>query len=205
MLTPPLKTVGMLAAGVFAGEALWAGAKKAVRFFEDSAKAAVSEQSALRKLGVALKNTTGATSAQSSAVNDWLDKQAEQTGIMKSEMFPAFQQLTQATGSISEAQKEMGLAMDVSAGTGKSLTTVTTALMKAHNGTTASLSRLGLKTKDAAGNTLSLKDAMATMASTFKGQAQAKAQSLEGTIARLHETLGVLQVRRGQEVQYRRC
>lgn len=151
----------------------------------DMTQNAMADEAAQRKLAIGLKNATGATKAQVAGVEDWISKQGKVLGITDDELRPAFQRLAEATGSTKEAQKQLSLAMDVSAGTGKSLKTVSEALMKANNGTTASLSKLGLKTKDTEGNTLSLDDAMKKMSQTFGGQAQAAANTTEGKFDRL--------------------
>lgn len=148
-------------------------------------KNAIEDEAAQRKLATALENSVGANDRQVASVERWIEKQGLATGIMDDEMRPAFQRLVEATGSISEAQRQMGIAFDVSAGTGKSLETVSAALMKANNGTTASLSKLGLKTKDANGEMLSLDQALKVMSQTFSGQAEARADSLSGKMDRL--------------------
>jgi hypothetical protein len=171
--------------GKAAAVGLGVGVVLAGKALVDMTKNAVEDDAAQRKLAIALKNATGATSDQVAAVEDWISAQGKALGVTDDELRPAFQRLVEATGSIEEAQRQMGIAMDVSAGTGKSLKTVTEALMKANNGTTASLSKLGLKTKDAEGNTLSLDEALKTMGNTFEGQAAAKANTLEGKMGRL--------------------
>lgn len=162
------------AAVVFAGKALW-----------EMAKNAADDEAAQRKLAIAMHNTVNASKRQVAAVERYISKASIAKGITDDELRPAFQRLVQATGSVKEAQRQMGIAMDVSAGTGKSLKTVSEALMKANNGTTASLSRLGLKTKDAEGNTLSLDAALKVMSKTYGGQAKAAAGTFEGQQRRL--------------------
>lgn len=166
--------VGMAAGAVIAGKAMF-----------DMTRNAMEDDAAQRKLALSMKNTVGATDAQIASTEKWISRQGRALGVTDDELRPAFQRLVEATGSVDEAQRQMGIAMDVSAGTGKSLKTVSEALMKANNGTTASLSKLGLKTKDANGETLSLDQALKSMADTFEGQAAAKANTLEGKIGRL--------------------
>lgn len=166
--------IGLGAGVVVAGKALF-----------DMTKNAVADEAAQRKLAIALKNSVGATDTQVASVEKWIAAQGRALGVTDDELRPAFQRLVQATGSVDEAQRQMGIAMDVSAGTGKSLKVVSEALMKANNGSTASLSKLGLKTKDAEGNTLSLDQALQSMSKTFKGQAAAQANTLEGKMGRL--------------------
>lgn len=149
------------------------------------AKNAISDEASQRKLKIALENATGATDKQVSSVEDYITKAESATGITDEDLRDAFGRLVQSTGSVSKAQRELNIAMNVSAGTGKSMKTVTEAMMKANNGTTASLSRLGLKTKDAAGNTLTMNQALGKMAETFKGQAAAQADSMQGKMLRL--------------------
>lgn len=166
--------VGLGAGVVFAGKAL-----------VDMTKNASEDEAAQRRLATALKNSTGARSSDVASVESWISKQGVALGVTDDELRPALQRLVQSTGDVGKAQSQLKIAMDVSAGTGKSLKTVTEAMMKANNGTTASLSKLGLKTKDAEGNTLSMKDALKSMSDTFKGQAEKQANSLEGKMGRL--------------------
>jgi hypothetical protein len=175
----------MKTAGKAAAYGLGAGLVIGATALVGMTKNAIEDEAAQRKLAIAMENSVGATDKQIASVENWITKAGLATGVTDDEMRPAFQRLVQATGDVGEAQRQMGIAMDVSAGTGKSLKTVSEALMKANNGTTASLSKLGLKTKDAEGNTLSLKDALKEMSDTFGGQAAAKAGTLEGKMDRL--------------------
>lgn len=162
-----------------------AGALVLGKALVDMTKNAMADEAAQRKLAIGIKNATGATNAQVAGVEKWIAAQGKALGVTDDELRPAFQRLVQATGDVDEAQRQLGIAMDVSAGTGKSLKTVSEALMKANNGTTASLSKLGLKTKDANGETMSLDAALKSMSATFKGQAQSAASTTEGKFQRL--------------------
>lgn len=180
-----LKSFGRIAAGAFTGVLAAEAARKVGEFLKGSVEAAVEDAAAQRKLAVALKNTTGATNEQIAGVESWISRQSLATGVADDELRPAFQRLAESTGSVSKAQRELGLAMDVSAGTGKSLEAVSTALMKANNGSVSGLARLGIKTKNAAGETMNLRQALKAMSDTFKGQAEARAKSMEGQLDRL--------------------
>ena len=59
------------------------------------------------------------------------------------------------------------------------------ALAKAHDGNVGALARLGIKTKDASGKTLKFDEIVKNMSKTFKGQAAAGANTLEGRMGRL--------------------
>lgn len=195
-----VSSFGKIAKGVFAGMVVRDAVEKSVDFLKDSAEAAAEDEAAQRRLGVALHNTVGATKEQTAHVGELLAKMSEQYGVSKDDLMPAYQRLAESSGSLSKAHRELKIAMDVSAGTGKNLNTVTGAMMKANNGTVASLSRLGLKTKDANGKTLSLKQSMKAMADTFHGQAEARADSLQGTMDRLHETFHETEVQVGEKI-----
>lgn len=192
-----MKHMGSVVATAAKAFVAFEAVEKVGEFLKTSTEAAVEDQAAQRKLALALHNTTGATKEQISSVNEWLGAQSMALGVSKDDLMPAFQRLAESTGSVTKAQREMKVALDVSAGTGKSLSVVSAALMKANNGTTASLSRLGLKTKDAAGKTLTLNQALTKMSQTFKGQAQARAQSFQGQMDRLHSTLHEVEVKIG--------
>jgi hypothetical protein len=78
-----------------------------------------------------------------------------------------------------------GLALDVAAGSGKSLDAVTQALAKAYEGNTASLGRLGIGISAAELKTMSFEDITKRLSETFAGQADVAANTFEGRIARL--------------------
>jgi hypothetical protein len=166
--------IGLAGAAVVATKALW-----------EMGQAAADDELAASKLAAQLKNTTGATKKQIQAVEDWITKVSLATGVTDDELRPALSKLATATGDVTKAQDLLAIAMDVSAGTGKSLDSVTTALQKAQNGSIAGLARLGIKTKDAAGETKSFEQIQKDLAKTFEGQAAVAAETTSGKFARL--------------------
>lgn len=151
---------------------------------------AIEDEAAQAKLAKTLENTAGATKTQVAAVEDWISAQGVALGVTDDELRPALEKLVTATGDVGEAQKLASLAMDVSAGSGKSLDAVSTALMKAQNGQISGLSKLGVETKNAAGETLTFEQVTKKMGDTFEGQAATKAATLEGKMAKLKLILG---------------
>lgn len=149
------------------------------------AKAAAEDEAAAKQLANTLKNTTGATDKQVAATENWITKQGKLLGVSDDELRPALGKLAASTHDLGKAHKLASLAMDVSAGTGKSLESVTTALQKAQNGSVGGLSKLGVATKDAAGKTLSLDQITGNLASTYKGAASTAANTAAGTWGRL--------------------
>lgn len=151
----------------------------------DMAKAAAEDERSASRLALALKNTTGATQDSIAKVEAWITKQGEAKGIADDALRPALGRLAQSTKNVGEAEDLASLAMDASAGTGKSLEAVSNALAKAHDGNVGALGRLGIATKDAEGKTLTFDEITANMAQTFKGQASDAAGTLEGKMGRL--------------------
>jgi hypothetical protein len=166
--------LGLAAGTVVAGKALW-----------DMTKNAAADEAAQRRLALALKNTTGANDSQIKGVEDWISAQGKALGVTDDELRPSLQRLAQATGDIGKAQHLASIAMDASAGSGKSLETVSTALAKAQAGNMGALSRLGVRIKDTEGNALSFHEVTKQMAKTFGGQASEKADSFDGKMQRL--------------------
>lgn len=161
-----------------------AGALAAKSLF-DMTQAAIADEAAQKTLALALRNNTKATDEQVAAVEDWIAAQGKALGVADDELRPALARLVTATKDVEEAQRLAALAMDVSAGTGKSLQTVTEALMKAQNGSLTGLSRLGVATKDVDGKTKSLNEITKELATTYSGQASEAAETTSGKFKRL--------------------
>ena len=183
--TGKLKTfakIGLLglAAG---GVAVAAGLGKAVG-------AAAEDEAGQARLAAAARNTAKATDGQVKAMEDWIGAQGRSLGVTDDELRPAMGRLLTATGDVGKAQDLAALSMDVAAGSGKSLESVSTAVMKAQGGQVSALSRLGINTKDAEGKTISFEKATKRMADTFGGQAATKAETFQGTVDRLKLVFG---------------
>jgi hypothetical protein len=167
-----------LAAGVAA--AAYAG-KLAI----DGVKAAIEDEAAQLRLATSLKNVTGATEAQIKATEDYILKTSLATGVTDDELRPSLDRLVRSTGDVRKAQELQTLALDIAAGTGKSLSAVSEALAKAHDGNFTALKKLGggideniIKSKDFTAATLALSN-------TFKDQASIQADTFEGKMSRL--------------------
>lgn len=161
------------------------------------AKGASEDDAAQRTLARTLKNTTKATDSQVASIEDYISKAGVATGITDDEMRPALASLVRSTKDVGKAQTLLNLAMDVSAGTGKDLGAVSTALAKAQNGSVGGLAKLGIATKDAEGKTKSFARIQKDLAKTFGGQAGEAANSTAGKYKRfqlvmdeLGETIG---------------
>ena len=158
-------------------------ATKIIEFAKSSVAAFDAENAAATQLSQTINNM--GYSQQATALNDFITKTSEATGILKSDLSPAFDTLLRSSKSAQDAQTTFNLALDIAAGTGKDLATVTQALSKAQGGNVTALSKLGtgltatqLKTKD----TASLFKLLSTY---FKGDAAAAADSYAGKVKRL--------------------
>lgn len=149
------------------------------------AKGAAEDQRSAVQLETALRNRTDATGRDVAAVERWITAQGRARGVADDELRPAIAQLATATGDVGKAQRLTALAMDIAAGRGVKLSTVTKALERAQNGSTAGLSRLGVKTKDAAGETKSLEAITRELSATYRGQAARSANTAAGQYDRL--------------------
>ena len=151
----------------------------------DGVKAAIADEQAQTRLANALKNVTNATNAQVAAVEAQINKMSLAYGIADDDLRPAFQRLAVATGDLSEANKGLELALDISASTGKSLEAVSNALGKAYEGNTASLARLGIGLSSAEIKALGLDGTMKQLSQTFGGAASQQAETFQGRLNRV--------------------
>ena len=153
-----------------------------------SARAASEDIKSQALLANSLRNTIGATNSTVASAEAYIKKTQLQTAVLDDELRPALAQAVLATGSLGSGQRLLNTALNVSAGTGKDLSTVTGALSKAFNGNTASLKKLvpGL---DLTGNFLTSLD------QKFRGAAETAADNdpyrrLQVIFADLQETIG---------------
>jgi hypothetical protein len=170
-----MNKVGQVSGRILAGGLLLAGAA-AVK----AGQAAAEDELAQVKLANTLRNTTKATDTQIASVEEWIAAQGEALGITDDELRPAFARLATATGDVSAAQRQLSIAMDISAGTGQSLEVVTKALQKGMNGSVTGLGKLGAATKDASGETKRFEDIVADLAGKHMGAAARSAETTAG-------------------------
>ncbi len=120
----------------------------ALKLAVDGVKAAIEDEAAQARLAKTLENVTGATKAQVASVEDYITAASLAKGITDDELRPAFDRIIRTVKDAEKAQELLNLAMDVSAGTGKSLQSVSEALSKAYDGNLNALKKLGIKTQE---------------------------------------------------------
>jgi hypothetical protein len=175
---------GKIAGAAFAAAGV-AAAAYAGKLLVDGVKSAIEDEAAQAKLALTLRNVTNATDEQIAAVEKQILRTALLTGKTDDELRPSFERFLRATNDTSKALKLQQVALDVSAGSGKSLEAVTNAMSKAAEGNSASLVKLGVGLTAAQLKTMSLDDITKSLANTFGGQAAAAADTFQGKMARL--------------------
>jgi hypothetical protein len=175
---------GKIAGAAFAAAGV-AAAAYAGKLLVDGVKSAIADEAAQAKLALTLKNVTGATDAQIAAVEKQILRTSLLTGKTDDELRPSFERFLRATNDTSKALKLQQVALDVAAGSGKSLEAVTNAMSKAAEGSAASLAKLGVGLTAAELKTMSMDEITKALANTFDGQAAAAADTFQGKMARL--------------------
>ena len=177
-------------AGLAFAAAAAAAAAYAIKIGVDGVKAAIEDEAAQMRLATALENVTGATKLQIAEVEAQILKTSLLTGVTDDELRPSFERLLRSTNDSSQALKLQQLALDIAAGSGKSLESVSNALGKGIDGSTGALGKLGIGLSAAQLKTMSMEEVTAKLAETFGGQAAANANTFEGRMARLKVAFG---------------
>lgn len=154
-----------------------------------SIKAAVEDSAAQAILAKTLQNVTGATDTQVAAIESQINAMQMATGVADDELRPAFASLVRVTQDVATATDGLKLAMDISAGTGKDLGSVSDALAKAYGGNYKALGLLSPELKKMIKDGASLDEVMAALAKTFGGQAAVAAGTAQGQFKRLNVAL----------------
>jgi hypothetical protein len=172
-LTKSAKALG-LAFGVYQSLTF---SKRAVKAFADDERAAGSLSRTLQNLGQSYATISTA---------NFIQNLQNTTGVLDDQLRPAFTQLINSTLDAKEAQKLLSLALDVSAGSGKDLQSVTVALSKAVLKENTALSRLGIGLSKAELATMDMAQITDFLSKKFDGQASLAAESYAGKIAILN-------------------
>jgi hypothetical protein len=174
------KKAGLAFAAAGAAAAAYAG-----KLLIDGVKSAIADEAAQTKLATTLENVTGATNAQIKAVEQQILKTSLLTGKTDDELRPSLDRLLRSTKDVEQAQRLQAIALDISAGSGKSLEAVSNALAKAAEGQNTALGKLGVGISAAELKTMSFEEITAKLAGTFEGQASKQAETFQGKMARL--------------------
>lgn len=197
-VNPQMTSAGAVGGQAFGGGMLSAAKKFAaplaglfvatavVDFFKDAAQAAIEDEKSVVALATAMDNL--GMSTQNADAEKFISDMQRSTGVADDELRPALQKLLTATGDLTQSQKLLSLAQDISAGTGRDLASVSQGLARASMGQFSALQRLGIpldadiiKSKDFAAAT-------DVLSQKFGGQAAAAADTYGGRLKILSTT-----------------
>ena len=172
----------------FSAIALLNYSKKAVDAF-------IKDEAAAKALETQLKNTGYQFSAPN--VEYYIANLEKMTGVLDDHLRPAFQTLLTATGSLTQSQAALQVALDTSAATGMSLEEVSSALSAGYRGQTKALRGLGVTLSKSALTAGHMAEALQEIGAAYSGQAAARLDTyagkmdlLKGSAARASETIG---------------
>ena len=168
----PALVAGAAAAGAFA-----------LKLAKDGVQAAIEDEKAVASLANTLQNLQLAHGTEQ--VEAFIYQLERSYGVADTDLRPAYERLVRSTGNLEEANRALEIAMDVSAGTGQSLKTVTDALGRAFDGQTTTLSRLGTGLDKTTLATASMDDILNQLSDNFAGAADTAANTFEGRMQRL--------------------
>ena len=151
----------------------------------DGVKAALEDEAAQAKLAQSLQNVTNATDAQIASVEEYIYQTSIAVGVTDDELRPSFDRLLRSVKNIDDAIRLQTLALDISAGTGRSLAQVSEALAKAYDGNFGALKRLGAGIDESIIKNKDFEGAVAALSQTFAGQADVAANTYAGRVERL--------------------
>ena len=161
------------------------GAQKLARSSFNAVKAFAEDDKAARVLGQTLNNLGLGFGENAMQVNNYISRLEKQTGVLDDELRPAMDRLLRSTGDITKSQQLLSLALDISAGTGKSVTQVTQSLQKAYLGQTAALGRLGVGLSKAELASSTFEEIQERLQILFAGQATQAANTYSGSLDKL--------------------
>jgi len=170
--------IATAAAGAIAGAAF------------SAVKAATEDQESQKKLADQLRRTMDATDEQIASVEKYISKQQMLVGVADDALRPALANLARATGDITFAQTNLGLALDISAATGQDLEAVSLALGKAFGGNVGALTKLGIPLDENVKKSKDLSSIVETLNTQFGGAAAAAADTFAGRLDILKLSIG---------------
>jgi hypothetical protein len=147
----------------FAGIAI-AGIGMLADAIVDMTKAAQEDAKSMALLNKQMENSWKATDTTKDAVEDYIGSVSRMTGILDDDLRPAFSKIVRATKNASQATSAFDNVLNIAAGTGKDVNTVSTAYSKYLDGNKTALYRLIPGLKGAKDEAKFLKEEFAGMA-----------------------------------------
>ncbi|NBT27458.1 MAG: hypothetical protein EBT09_13135, partial [Actinobacteria bacterium] len=170
-LLPSFKTISI--AGTAAFGAVSAAAGLAV-------KAAAEDAQSQALLAQALETTFGKSEQLVASTERFISETSKAAAVADDQLRPALSTLVRATGDLTQSQKLLEVALNISAGTGRDLEQVTLGLARASQGQFTALTRLGVPLDQNAVKAKDFDGVLRTLSNTFEGAAAASADSAQG-------------------------
>lgn len=171
-------------------------AQKLAQFGKASVKAFAADQLGATRLANAVKNL--GLEFANPYISDYISNLEKTSKVADDMLRPAFQRLLQQTGSLSKSQSILNTAIEVSAGTGESLSSVSEDLARAYYGQTRSLKKYSLGLTDAELKTKSFSELQDILNSKFTGSNAAYLNSYTGQLGILSLAWNNLQENAGK-------
>ena len=172
-----VKRLGKQVAALALGGGVLNFGRNSIQAFYDSEKSAKALYGTLNNLNLAYRKGD---------VNKYIDKLSLATGIVDETLNPAFQQFLLTTRDVAKSQKLLGTALDISAGTGYDLGSVTKALSAAYGGNKTALGKMQLGLTKAQIEANDFQTVLKALNSIFAGQAASAASGYTGQIDKLN-------------------
>jgi len=153
-------------------------------------KAAMEDQKSQAELQRQLEKTFGANDALTASAERYISVTQLRTGTSDTELRSSLGLLVRATGDLTKSQGLLNTAQDISAATGRDLSSVTTALARASQGQFTALSRLGIPLDDATKKSKDFDKVLGQLNDQFGGAAQTAANTFGGQIKILQGQFG---------------
>jgi hypothetical protein len=180
-LTKSVKKAGLALAAAFSVQKIVAFGKASVKAFAEDEAAAAKLTRTVNNLGLGFDNVR---------ITKFISDLEKTAAVSDDILRPAFNSLLTTTGSVEKSQKMLSLALDVAAGSGESVATVTNDLAAAYVGNTKGLTkyRLGLTKAELAGKSFNeIQDLLNTQ---FSGQNATRLDTYAGKMAILGVAAG---------------
>ena len=156
------------------------GTKQIVAFGKASLKAFTEDDKAAKLLGQTLKNTGNALAGK--GAESFIAKLEKTAAVSDDQLRPAFTNLLNSTRDYKTSQQELNLALNIAAGTGKDVVTISAALAKAYSGNATALTRLGTGISKTVLLSGDMNKINAELAKLFAGQSSVAAGTFAGKL-----------------------
>jgi hypothetical protein len=158
--------------------------KASIKAFAEDEKAAARLSRTVNNLGLGFENTR---------ITKFIGDLEKSANVADDVLRPAFQALITTTRDSAKSQQLLGLALDISAGSGEDVVTVANDLSKAYVGTTKGLIKYNLGLTKAQLSTKSFAELQEILNNQFSGQNAARLDTYAGKVDALRVSFGITQ------------